>query len=59
MSTSPDATTRDKRSFIGTASIVMLAFVLSKLSGLVQVALLSSAFGARYDLDAELALNHA
>jgi putative peptidoglycan lipid II flippase len=30
----------------------MLAFVLSKVSGLVRVALLSSAFGASYDLDA-------
>jgi putative peptidoglycan lipid II flippase len=30
----------------------MLAFVLSRVSGLVRVALLSSAFGASYDLDA-------
>ena len=50
MASSPN--TQHKPSFFGTASIVMLAFVLSRVSGLVRVALLAGAFGASYELDA-------
>jgi putative peptidoglycan lipid II flippase len=52
MSTKPNPKTQTKSSFVGTASVVMLAFALSRASGLVREALLSSAFGASYDLDA-------
>jgi len=48
----PHPQTQHKTSFFGTASVVMIAFVLSRVSGLVREALLGSTFGASYALDA-------
>ena len=43
---------KTRHSFLGTASLVMGAFVLSRMLGLVRVALVGSAFGTSADADA-------
>ena len=52
MTTQAEAPSGAKKTYLGTATTVMAAFVLSRVLGLVRDSLLGSTFGAGAELDA-------